>query len=45
MRNIALHWKILIGMVLGVIFGLGLSFVSGGATFIGDYINPLGRFS
>lgn len=42
MRNIALHWKILIGMVLGVIFGLGLSFVSGGATFIGDYIKPFG---
>lgn len=42
MRNIALHWKILIGMVLGVIFGLSLSFVSGGATFIGDYIKPFG---
>lgn len=42
MRNIALHWKILIGMFLGVIFGLGLSFVSGGATFIGDYIKPFG---
>lgn len=42
MRNIALHWKILIGMVLGVIFGLSLSFVSGGATIIGDYIKPFG---
>lgn len=42
MRNIALHWKILIGMVLGVIFGLALSFVSDGATFIGDYIKPFG---
>lgn len=42
MRNIALHWKILIGMVLGVIFGLSLSFISGGATFIGDYIKPFG---
>ena len=37
-----MHWKILIGMVLGVIFGLGLSFVSSGATFIGDYIKPFG---
>ena len=42
MRNIPLHWKILIGMVLGVIFGLALSFLSGGAAFIGDYIKPFG---
>ena len=42
MKNIALHWKILIGMALGVAFGLALSFVSGGAAFIGDYIKPFG---
>ena len=42
MRNIPLHWKILIGMVLGVIFGLALSFLSGGVAFIGDYIKPFG---
>ncbi|MGB1448427.1 MAG: dicarboxylate/amino acid:cation symporter [Flavobacteriaceae bacterium] len=42
MKNIALHWKILIGMALGVIFGLVLSFVDGGASFIGDYIKPFG---
>ena len=42
MKNIALHWKILIGMALGVAFGLALSFVGGGATFIGDYIKPFG---
>ena len=42
MTNIALHWKILIGMALGVAFGLALSFVSGGAAFIGDYIKPFG---
>ena len=42
MKNIALHWKILIGMALGVAFGLALSFVSGGAVFIGDYIKPFG---
>ena len=42
MKNIALHWKILIGMALGVAFGIALSFVSGGAAFIGDYIKPFG---
>ena len=42
MKNIALHWKILIGMALGVAFGLALSFISGGAAFIGDYIKPFG---
>ena len=42
MKNIALHWKILIGMALGVAFGLALSFVSGGAALIGDYIKPFG---
>lgn len=42
MKNIALHWKILIGMALGVFFGLVLSFVEGGASFIGDYIKPFG---
>ena len=29
-------------MALGVAFGLALSFVSGGAAFIGDYIKPFG---
>lgn len=42
MKSIALHWKILIGMALGVVFGLVLSFVDGGGTFIGDYIKPFG---
>ncbi len=42
MKSIALHWKILIGMALGVIFGLVLSFVDGGGAFIGDYIKPFG---
>ena len=34
MKKIALHWKILIGMGLGVVFGLLLSFVPHGAQFI-----------
>lgn len=42
MKSIALHWKILIGMALGVVFGLVLSFVDGGGAFVGDYIKPFG---
>jgi len=42
MKSIALHWKILIGMALGVLFGLVLSFVEGGGAFVGDYIKPFG---
>ena len=42
MKKLALHWKILIGMALGVIFGLALSFTDFGPAFIGDYIKPFG---
>jgi proton glutamate symport protein len=42
MKNIALHWKILIGMALGVVYGLVFSFVDGGGDFIGDFIKPFG---
>ncbi|MDA9003366.1 dicarboxylate/amino acid:cation symporter [Flavobacteriaceae bacterium] len=42
MRKLALHWKILIGMVLGVLFGVLLSLVSGGPDLIKDYIKPFG---
>ena len=42
MKKMALHWKILIGMVLGILFGLLMTFVSGGAKFVLDWINPFG---
>ena len=42
MKKLALHWKILIGMALGVLFGLILSFVDNGDRFISDYIKPFG---
>ena len=42
MKKLALHWKILIGMALGVLFGLILSFVNNGDRFISDYIKPFG---
>ena len=42
MKKLALHWKILIGMALGVLFGVLQSFIEGGDTFIGNYIKPFG---
>ncbi|NRB60943.1 MAG: dicarboxylate/amino acid:cation symporter [Winogradskyella sp.] len=42
MKKLALHWKILIGMVLGVVFGLIMTSVSGGEDFVTDWIAPIG---
>ncbi|MCS5663803.1 MAG: dicarboxylate/amino acid:cation symporter [Flavobacteriales bacterium] len=41
MKNLALHWKIIIGMVLGVVFGL-LAITIGWDQFTGDWIKPFG---
>lgn len=42
MKKLALHWKILIGMALGVVFALLLTNFSWGNDFIGDWIKPFG---
>lgn len=42
MKKMALHWKILIGMLLGLVFGFVMLNVSGGAEFVSDWIKPLG---
>lgn len=42
MRKLALHWQILIGMILGILFGVGMTFTEGGADFVGNWIKPLG---
>ncbi|QTD37882.1 dicarboxylate/amino acid:cation symporter [Polaribacter batillariae] len=42
MKKIALHWKILIGMVLGIIFGFIMNTVDGGKGFVTDWIKPFG---
>ncbi|GAB1309344.1 dicarboxylate/amino acid:cation symporter [Urechidicola sp. KH5] len=42
MKKLALHWKILIGMVMGILFGLFMTSVDGGATFVTNWIKPLG---
>ena len=43
MKNMALHWKILIGMVTGILFGLGMISIDGGAVFVSNWINPFGN--
>ena len=41
MKSLALHWKILIGMLSGVIFGFIMLEV-GGADFVASWIKPIG---
>lgn len=42
MKKLALHWQIILGMVLGVVVALLLNNFSWGAQFIGDWIKPFG---
>ena len=41
MKHLPLHWKIIIGMVLGVVFGL-IAISMGWDQFISDWIKPFG---
>ncbi len=43
MKNLGLHWKILIGMVLGVAIGVIFSNFEGGKQLIQDWIKPFGK--
>ncbi len=43
MKKLALHWKILIGMVLGVLIGVVFSNFEGGKEIIQDWIKPFGK--
>jgi Na+/H+-dicarboxylate symporter len=38
----ALHWKIVIGMVAGVIFGFVMTFFDWGSSFVSDWVLPIG---
>ena len=38
----ALHWKILIGMLIGVLFGVLMLNIDGGDVFVNNWIKPLG---
>jgi len=42
MKNLALHWKILLGMVLGVAFGFLMVSFSGGKEVVLDWVKPFG---
>lgn len=42
MKSLALHWKILIGMLLGLIFGFVMLQIEGGSGFTKAWIKPLG---
>ncbi len=43
MKKLALHWKILLGMALGVIAGLLMTLVDGGMQLVQDWIKPFGK--
>ncbi|MEM0932116.1 MAG: dicarboxylate/amino acid:cation symporter, partial [Bacteroidota bacterium] len=42
MRKLELHWQILIGMVLGIVFGFVMTGFSWGQNFVTDWIKPFG---
>ena len=42
MRKLELHWKILIGMVLGILFGFLMTSFEWGKDFVTDWISPFG---
>jgi Na+/H+-dicarboxylate symporter len=42
MKKLALHWKILIGMVLGIAFGFLMNSIDGGRGFVTNWIKPFG---
>ena len=42
MKKLALHWKIIIGMVLGIIFGFIMNTVDGGKGIVSDWFAPFG---
>jgi len=43
MKKLALHWKILLGMLLGVIVGLIMTNFEGGKEIAQDWIKPFGK--
>jgi len=43
MRKLALHWQIVLGMVLGVALALVLNNFTWGATFVANWIKPFGN--
>jgi Na+/H+-dicarboxylate symporter len=42
MKKLELHWQIMIGMVLGLLFGFGMTYFDWGREFVTNWIAPLG---
>ena len=42
MKKLELHWQILLGMILGILFGFSMSYTTFGSSFISDWIKPFG---
>ncbi len=42
MKKLALHWQILIGMILGVLFGYIMTLITGGVDLVNNWIKPVG---
>ena len=42
MKHLALHWKILIGMLLGILFGILMLQINTGKDLVVDWIKPFG---
>jgi len=42
MKKLELHWQILIGMLVGILFGFVMTQISWGKEFVADWIQPLG---
>lgn len=42
MKKLALHWQIIIGMILGVVFALIMANFEWGSTFVTNWIKPFG---
>ncbi len=43
MKKLALHWQIILGMVIGVLFGLLMTTFDGGKEIVQDWIKPFGK--
>ena len=42
MKKLELHWKIMIGMVLGLLFGFAMTYLDWGKDFVTNWISPVG---
>jgi Na+/H+-dicarboxylate symporter len=43
MKKLALHWQIILGMVLGILFGLVMTTFESGKEIVQDWIKPFGK--